>query len=127
MGNSRWFNDPPGVLNKQKADPDIKHQYTRTGWSVDVGLPNPTSTCAELTSEVYTFSGLFMHLYELDKNDDDELTERLFYPDIDVDMTCESAWSCSGRSAWTQNKPSHGTQYATARIRVSVDTSWVVR
>ena len=60
MGNSRWFNDPPGVLNKQKADPDIKHQYTRTGWSVDVGLPNPTSTCAELTSAVYTFSGLFM-------------------------------------------------------------------
>ena len=127
MGNATWFNDPPGVLNKQKADPDIEHQYTRTGWSVEVGLPTPSPTCADLTPEVYTFSGLFMHLYELDQNDYDELTERLYYPDIHVSMTCGGDWSCSGQSAWTQNNPSNGTQYATAKIRATVDTTWVVR
>ena len=82
---------------------------------------DPDATCEDLQPGVYTFEGLFMHLYELDKRDDDELTARLQYPTVSVPITCQNPWDCSGESKWKPNKPSAGTQYATAQIRVTID------
>ena len=128
MGSTQWFNDPLPVWNKQKADPDIERFYERTGWSSDpLGLPEPSQTCADLTPEVYTYSGLYMHTYELDPGCCDAITAYINYPDIDISMTCNGSDYCEGESAWTQNNSSAGTQYAKAKIRVSIDTAWVIR
>ncbi len=70
---------------------------------------------------IYTVSGTFMRLYELDDffGGDDFVTE-LTYPTVNITVSPSCASGCSGDSGWMI--PSSGNPYvATASVNVHVD------
>ena len=114
-----YYNDPIPARTRQKADPDDARTYAATIWQM--GHPfEPDMSCQDVLPPLFVFSGLFMDLHELDLGDDDEHTETLGYPDVHVPITCQSAWNCTGESAWTSQNSSHDR--ATADIRVTLET-----
>ena len=117
-----YYNDPIPARTKQKADPDDARAYAVQLW--DTGHPfEPNRSCQDVLPPLLVYSGLYMHLYELDGPiDSDDLTAKLSYPTHHVPITCHSAWNCTGSSVegWTPRDSSTGQ--ATANIRVTLET-----
>ena len=112
-------NDPIPARTRQKADPNDSRAYAVTVW--DTGHPfDPDMSCEDVLPPLLVYSGLYMHLYELDQGDGDDWTASMEYPNVHVPITCQSAWNCTGESAWTA--PSSSTGQATADLRVTLET-----
>ena len=64
--------------------------------------------CEDLYEGVYTFTGLYMELFELDWDGDDRVTE-LEYASVNIPISCENQsgpQDCSGQSAWVSQSDS---------------------
>lgn len=68
---------------------------------------------------VQTIEEIDMHIYELDKMDDDEPVASLVYGDVDVPLTCSNAWNCTGESSWVSATSNGGNVSSRAQARVS--------
>ena len=99
----------------QKAVPDNKRRYGGYIYFLPHGV-----LCN--TIGVETVEAIDMHLYELDWPDADDPVASLVYGDINVRLSCSSAWKCSGESTWRAATSSGGT--VSARVRAEVNTTF---
>ena len=108
---------PPGW---EEGDP----QESSIGQSWVVGYAwHRSGDWCRMHNRWYVLDDPALHLYELDKNDDDEFVATLNFPDLWALMTCRSAHVtiCDGESSWTD---SYGSFPADAETKVSF-TAWV--
>lgn len=79
----------------QRAVPDVMRSYGSyffRGWR---------NSCAGLfRGGVYTTRNVHMTIYELDWPDSDDWVATLRYGTINVPITCNGQWDCTGSSAW---------------------------
>ena len=110
----QYFNDGP---SSQRADPEQQHYYAVTHKETWPYL----GTCRA----VFTYYGLYMELWELDKFDRDDKIGRLYYPGIHFVTSCSQPGTCSGQSSWVSPRPGGRggiTDIATADIQVTAST-----
>ena len=118
---SYFYNDPIPARTKQKAGPDDARAYAAQLW--DTGYPfEPDRSCQDVLPPLLVYSGLYMHLYELDYGGSDVRTASMSYPTHSVPITCQSAWNCTGESVEGWTAPNSSTGQATADIRVTLET-----
>ena len=106
---------PGAVPPEQWANPDVAAVY-----AVMRHNSPPGHTCESwLPGQLYSLLGrLYMNIYELDRWDRDDLVATLSYGTVNIPLTCNGPWNCTGWS--TVRSPSSGNAVVTADIRVYV-------
>ena len=100
-------NDGPG---RQKSDrTEMMEHLTKWHWA---GRHN-ANTCRKVLPEVKTYDDVELDLYELDLDvndaDGSDLVGTLDYGTINVRITCNGSWDCSGESGWRSATTTNGT------------------
>lgn len=105
-------------MPNQWADPDIPFVYATARYHSPRG-----HTCESwLPGGLYTITGEYMRVYELDPwspfGSTDDWVATLLYGTISVPLDCTGPWNCTGRSSTIH--PYSGDRTITAGINVYV-------